>query len=403
MARPTISLCMIVKNEERFLRQCLESIRPVIDELIVVDTGSQDNTVRIAESCGATVFHHHWQNSFSEARNFSLSKATGDWIFILDGDEELFQEDIPLIRKAVNNHDIDGYLILNINPMPDGGVSKHKNIRLYRNGKVHYEGIVHNEPIIYGNVCDSAIRVLHHGYNLSPEEMERKFKRSEVLLKKQVKEDPANTYAWANLIRNYRLQKKYDAIIADGKSLLERSGIPLFDRQMITNDLMYACFVTDRFDRAVTLGEQGLAENPFHPDLLFILGGVMVRTKQIKKALNYFFRFLEVLNSGKEMPGLEGLLMDSYGFQGQAWNNIGSCFMDLGDLEKAIDSYKNAIKFEDTNIVFYKNLASLYLRTEKHELALRVLEAAMTRGISDEVTERFIGELRLQAGTDELG
>ena len=87
--RPSLSACMIVKNEEKFLAQCLNSIKDAVDEIIIVDTGSTDKTVEIAQSFGAKVYHHPWRNSFSEARNHSLSYATCDWILQIDADEAL--------------------------------------------------------------------------------------------------------------------------------------------------------------------------------------------------------------------------------------------------------------------------------------------------------------------------
>ena len=82
----SISLCMIVKNEARRLRQCLESAKPFVDQMIVVDTGSDDNSIQIARDAGAEVYQHPWEGHFSKARNQSLSYARGDWILILDGD-----------------------------------------------------------------------------------------------------------------------------------------------------------------------------------------------------------------------------------------------------------------------------------------------------------------------------
>ena len=76
----SISLCMIVKNEEENLPRCLDSVRDVVDEIVIVDTGSTDRTVEIAESYGAKVFYHPWEGSFSKARNYSLKYATCDWI-----------------------------------------------------------------------------------------------------------------------------------------------------------------------------------------------------------------------------------------------------------------------------------------------------------------------------------
>ncbi|MEA2180039.1 MAG: hypothetical protein QOG77_3336, partial [Solirubrobacteraceae bacterium] len=90
-ARPaeglTLSLCMIVKDEEEMLPRCLEAAAPAVDEIIVVDTGSSDRTVEIAKSFGANVIEFEWTGSFADARNVSLEAATGDWLMYLDADE----------------------------------------------------------------------------------------------------------------------------------------------------------------------------------------------------------------------------------------------------------------------------------------------------------------------------
>ena len=82
-----LSLCMIVKNEEAHLARCLASVKALVDEIIIVDTGSGDKTIKIAQAFGAKVFKYGWDNDFAQARNFSLSKASGDWVLILDADE----------------------------------------------------------------------------------------------------------------------------------------------------------------------------------------------------------------------------------------------------------------------------------------------------------------------------
>jgi hypothetical protein len=84
-----LSVCMIVKNEERFLGQCLASVKDIANELIVIETGSIDRTVEIAREHGAQVGHFEWCNDFAAARNASIALATGDWILFLDADEEL--------------------------------------------------------------------------------------------------------------------------------------------------------------------------------------------------------------------------------------------------------------------------------------------------------------------------
>ena len=92
--RTTLSLAMMVKDEERYLEDALLSAKDWVDEMIVVDTGSTDRTVEIAKDCGAIVSHFEWPNDFSKARNETIKRSNGDWVVILDADER-FRGDHP--------------------------------------------------------------------------------------------------------------------------------------------------------------------------------------------------------------------------------------------------------------------------------------------------------------------
>ena len=92
---------MIVKNEERFLRNCLESAKGVVDEIVIVDTGSTDGTLAIAREYGAKIIEHAWNDDFSEARNVSLQHATGTWALWLDADEEIAPDSGAHFREAI--------------------------------------------------------------------------------------------------------------------------------------------------------------------------------------------------------------------------------------------------------------------------------------------------------------
>lgn len=99
----SISLCMIVKNEQAFLCPCLNSIKHLVDEMIVVDTGSEDRSADIARVYGAEVFRETWRDDFALMRNISLEKASGDWILILDADETIAPQDFDTIRQLVQS------------------------------------------------------------------------------------------------------------------------------------------------------------------------------------------------------------------------------------------------------------------------------------------------------------
>lgn len=100
---PKLTLCMIVKNEERHISRCLSSVQDIADEIVVVDTGSEDQTVQICKSFNAQVYTHEWKNDFAKARNAGLQHAKGDWILFLDADEELDQETGSILPSLLHD------------------------------------------------------------------------------------------------------------------------------------------------------------------------------------------------------------------------------------------------------------------------------------------------------------
>jgi glycosyltransferase involved in cell wall biosynthesis len=214
---------MIVKNEEENLPRCLNSVANVVDEIIIVDTGSTDRTVEIAKSYGAKIFNHPWEGSFSKARNYSLKYATCDWILYLDADEELSKEDAPRLKEIVkgNNCTVISFVIKN--KFKDSTQESYANmIRLFKNfNGIYYKGIVHNTIKYSGKCLESPLSIIHYGYNLSEDKMEEKFLRTTTLLKKQVKADPNNPIPHQYLGISYIGEKMYDEAITEGRRAID--------------------------------------------------------------------------------------------------------------------------------------------------------------------------------------
>ena len=232
---PTLSLCMIVKNEEHFLPKCLDSVKGYVDEIIIVDTGSTDTTVKIAEKYNAKIYHHPWENSFSKARNYSLKYATGDWILILDADEEIDKEDAHRLKEVIKDPvgsetspKADLILIPVYCKFNNGKNDSIANSeRLFRNHLgICYEGIVHNALKHSAPTRTENIKLHHHGYNQDNEQMERKFARTSELLKKQINDDTENPVPHHYLAVSYLDRDMNDECI---KEALE--AIRLFELQ----------------------------------------------------------------------------------------------------------------------------------------------------------------------------
>ncbi|MGL4914181.1 MAG: glycosyltransferase [Romboutsia sp.] len=168
----TISLCMIVKNEEKNLRRCLESTKNLVDEIIIVDTGSTDKTIEIAKEYNAKIYYHEWTNNFSDARNASLEKATKNWILFLDADEEITSEEGQKLKNILeNNSHLEAFHLRLVNIISNSDIGDAIVLRAFKNkpeyrfeGKMH-EQIVGSIERSGGPIGATDVKILHYGYD----------------------------------------------------------------------------------------------------------------------------------------------------------------------------------------------------------------------------------------------
>ncbi|MFB5764058.1 glycosyltransferase, partial [Paenibacillus medicaginis] len=223
MEEPSISLCMIVKNEEEYLPKCLGSVQGMVDEIIIVDTGSTDETVAIAKSFGAKVIQMPWQDSFADARNRGFEEAKGDWILWLDADEEMNVDEADklkelLSRDTIREQKIEGIELAFCHHMEWGGVEYVHLLRMVRNRpEYRFEGRIH-EQILPGMLrCNPGLQlgqvdilVHHYGYLLKNIDAQDKKRRNRTLLQQVMAESPENPeyfYYWGiELLRTNDLE-----------------------------------------------------------------------------------------------------------------------------------------------------------------------------------------------------
>lgn len=198
---PRISLFIIAKNEEKKIAKCILSARPIVSEVIVVDSNSTDKTTTVCRTLGAMVYNRNF-DGFTQQKNFALSKVTGDWALSLDADETLSPELAQEIKQAVQNEEYDGYLLCRVNDfwgkrMHHSGVKNEKLLRLVRTKKAVFEGgLVHEKLTVRGKVgqlknvfvhdsfvdIETYINKLNHYTTLSAQNMYKKGKRCSIVL-----------------------------------------------------------------------------------------------------------------------------------------------------------------------------------------------------------------------------
>ena len=308
---PRISACMIVKNEEALLPQSLQSIKKYVDEIIVVDTGSTDATVAIAESFGAKVYHHPWEHDFGKHRNQSLSYASGDWILILDADEELVAGSGTTLRETAQNGTADFYFCPFFDIDRNGEVTTvYNSVRLFRNNMdMTYTRKIHNQLLVKGERGYTEIKFNHYGYDLSPEEMEAKHVRTTTLLKKAIEENPEDGYSYHQLAASNLKHLDYSKGVEYGEKALEimrrRNQHKPFDINTFYL-VAGAYFNLEDMELARRIGLEAQAVFGDHLDICFILSAIYFKQNSFEKCKQMALRYLDIYNQLEDDPSIIG-------------------------------------------------------------------------------------------------
>lgn len=201
-----ISLAMIAKNEGKHIKRCLDTVRDIVDEMIVVDTGSNDNTVHIAEKCGAKVFDFEWCDDFSVARNYATEKCSGDWILVLDADEYISIGNRKTLEEFIKtNGNAIGRIEQHNKYEDENGLAfSSEYISRFYPRDIKFKGIIHEQLDSNINRIKMDFRVEHSGYYKV-----NKSQRNLPLLLKQLENNPEDTYTLYQIGRTLYVDKAY--------------------------------------------------------------------------------------------------------------------------------------------------------------------------------------------------
>ncbi|MDT2152592.1 glycosyltransferase [Enterococcus faecalis] len=218
---PNISVCIMVKNESRCIKRCIESIYQLSDEIIIVDTGSTDNTIEIVSSYSKTrIFKKYWNDDFSEIRNFMIKNAKNEWIFQIDADEYINEKDISNYKEIISILDVANITPKVVSPkiLDYDNNETYSTFRIFKKEpKLKYHGLIHEE-LRYNNTTifptisiDLAIN--HDGYRPKIICDKDKYSRNYRLLKKMIQIEPRNIRWYFFLVREALLFNEKSKII----------------------------------------------------------------------------------------------------------------------------------------------------------------------------------------------
>ena len=378
-----LSVCMIVKNEERFLEQCLRSIQDVADEIIVADTGSTDRTVEIAKSFGAIVVEREWRDDFAWARNQALDQATKRWILVLDADEELTPQSkasLEALKTVPAWHMAVWVRIYNKSDDYVGtGDMSHALVRVFPNdAAIRYRGLIHEFPTVNGDInglkgASSPISIIHHGYVKEVVKDRDKGARNLAIVKAAAERDPNDAYNWFNVGATAFLVGDFET----SRNALERMVDLVGNEQrgFVPNGLTVLAEVyCDKLGLAVKGEETArrcLEVSPHYANAHFQLGKALIAQGRYDEGRD---AYLAAIDDGN-YAALQ-FVIDDQVYIWKAHSEIGSSYVLQGNDEKAVEWFekglKNAPKAEPLHVNRARALERLG-RKEDAESAFRTV------------------------------
>lgn len=296
--KPSISLCMLIHNEgPQLIVGCLESVRHLVDEMICIDTGCTDSTPEVAEQMGAEVYQFEWNDNFSDARNFSLSKVTGDWILRLDPDEVFPPEHSFKIMTLVRDPNVEGYIFPIQNWLesptekPNAQWALSETCRLFKNQypKIKYTNIVHEElDDSFIALRKERLQALIDG-GMSTEEA--KTKESSLL---NISRAPLSLWHYGYLRGTEFLDKKFDYYCKLGN--LQISQTPDDPRPYFTTAVHY--LHVGQIDKAIEHYKSVLDKDPMNHMACNDVGVLFYNQGKVDQAEKYFRRALDIIIKG---------------------------------------------------------------------------------------------------------
>jgi len=348
-----LSVCMIVRDNEDILEPCLASIRPWVDEIVVVDTGSKDNTIEIARRHGAQIFHFPWCDDFAAARNESLRHARGKWLFWMDSDDTISEEcgrKLQALAAQEHSESLFGFVCQVHCPGQDidADVTVVDHVKMFRNHpEIRFEGRIHEQILgsirdLNGEIAWTDVYVSHSGSDQSPAGRRRKQERDMRLLELDAQERPNHPFVLFNLGMTYADMEQFDDAIVALEKCIEVAKPEESHVRKAYALLANSFSRLSRFEDALECCRKGLGLFPDDPELLFRQGINQHHFGRNEEAIELYVKAMRPTRTRQLSSVDRGI----NGFK--ARHNLAVVYHDMNNLEMA-EYHWRAILREEPN------------------------------------------------------
>jgi len=375
--KPLLSLCMIVKNEEKVLKRCLDSVYGIVDEIVIVDTGSTDSTKEIALKYVDQVYEFEWTNSFADARNYAQKRANGEWILVLDADEYVDRESLQQLITILKNskEDIDGYDVTIYNFMGTYGerVLQHNSTRIYRNApNISYYRSIHEQLKKEGEeglITESIPFIIYHsGYMVQTVKEKNKHDRNAPLLEKELSSSESG-FDYFNLANEYISKAEVEEAL---KYYLKAYKLKPDFRfnwvSMCVVQIILCLKYLERFHDALNVISD--AENIYSetPDFKYLRGEIYYLQHRYDDALEVL---TELVNNKHKyqrfIKSIEYLEYDPHIL-------LGHIYKYKGNLQEAVHHYTSALSVNNKSYEALYNVLGLFAKFHSENEIIQFLE-----------------------------
>ncbi len=368
-----LSLCMIVKNEELVLERCLDSVKDIVDEIIIADTGSTDNTVNIASRYTEHIYDFEWTDSFSDARNFVQGKAAGKWILVLDADEYVDRDNLKETKeqllKASDSIDAFSITIYNFAGYSGEHIVQHRSMRIYKNDpNIKYVRTIHEQLIRDDREfkADTSLDLIiyHSGYMDSIVKGKNKNSRNIKLIQKQTDNAGQVAFDYFNMGNEYLSGRNIEkALEAYQKAYMQKADIG-YGWVALTVVQMVLCLIDlKRFNEALkVIYDAELIWNNA-PEFKCLKANSYLAQNRMYEAKAELQELIEKKENYKHfIRSIDYLEFHPYMLMGDIYNKE-------GNISKAVENYAHVLSVNSRSYeAFYKLVSVLSKHCSQEEL-----------------------------------